>query len=81
MREFVSGTSFLAIGSFAAGISHDVWQTLATIGAILAGWLWFESRIDKMIDRKLELHTVKEQRYFETRLNKFLGHSDMEETG
>ncbi len=57
MRETVARMVFFAMSAFAVGISPEVYATLATMAAIVAGWIFLEYRIERIVKRELKAHT------------------------
>lgn len=55
--------AFFATSGLAVGISTDAWSTIATIAAIVAGWIYMESRIETIVKVKLDAHTSVEDEW------------------
>ncbi len=66
MRELLSRMAFFASGGLAIGVSSDAWSTIATIAAIVLGWVWFESRVEKIVRRELAPHIESESKWQST---------------
>lgn len=65
MRESLAMTGFWGASGFALGISPDHLQTLATLGAIIVGWVWIESRMERIVKKEMEVHTAAENEWRE----------------
>lgn len=75
MRDLIYRSGFLALGGLATGISSDMIGTFATIGAIVLGWVYLETRVEKTVQRELGAHTKIEEewkRSIESRLTEIL---------
>lgn len=61
MREAISKMAFFATSGFAVGFSPEIWTTIVTLAAIVLGWVWLESRMERIVKRELKSHTDVEE--------------------